>query len=100
VQGNISSLQAGIDSTVKSLNTGFDDPTAASAATPTDYSWEGTGEAWVNRRFERRVKPGPSIYDLSEEIAKLKRQLAMPDAGPPRHRRTPRARINKPRIRR
>ena len=98
VQGNISSLQAGIDSTVKSLNTGFDDPAAASS-TPTDYSWEGTGEPWVNRRFERRFKPGPTINELSEEIARLKQQLAMP-ASSPRHRRSPRARINKPRIRR
>ena len=32
VQGNISSLQAGIDSTVKSLNTGFDDPATATVA--------------------------------------------------------------------
>ncbi len=62
VQGNISSLQAGIDSTVKSLNTGFDDPAAATSSTPTDYSWEGTDEPWVNRRFERRFKPGPTIY--------------------------------------
>ena len=103
VQGNISSLQAGIDSTVKSLNTGFDDPAAASssASTSTDYSWEGAGEAWTSRRFERRFKPGPTIHDLSEEIARLKRQLAMPDApGPLRNRRAPRARINKPRIRR
>ena len=100
VQGNISSLQAGIDSTVKSLNTGFDDP-AAARSTPTDYSWEGTGEAWVNRRFERRFKPGPTILELSEEIARLKRQLALPDnPGTSRHRRAPRARINKARIRR
>ena len=100
VQGNISSLQAGIDSTVKGLNTGFDDP-AAAGSTPTDYSWEGTGEAWVNRRFERRFKPGPTISELGEEIARLKRQLAMPESlGASRHRRAPRARINKVRIRR
>ena len=101
VQGNISSLQAGIDSTVKSLNTGFDDPATATSSTPTDYSWEGTGEALVNRRFERRFKPAASIYDLTEEIEKLKRQLAMPETSRyPRHRRGPRARVNKPRIRR
>lgn len=100
VQGNMSSLQAGIDSTVKSLNTGFDDP-AAGTGTPTDHSWDGTGEAWTNRVFPRRFKPGPSIYELTEEIAKLRRQLAMPDAsGPPRHKRVPRARVNKVRIRR
>ncbi len=61
VQGNISSLQSGIDSTVKGLNTGFDDPATASSSPPTDYSWDGTREPWVNRRFERRFKPGPTI---------------------------------------
>ncbi len=99
VQENVSSLQAGIDSTVKSLNTGFDDPAASTTSTPTDYSWEGTGEVWTNRRFERRFKPGPSIYDLNQEIERLKRQLAMPEASP-RHKRAPRARVNKTRIRR
>ena len=99
VQGNISSLQAGIDSTVKSLNTGFSDPAAATSVPPTDYSWDGT--AYVDRVFRRRYKPGPTISELSEEIAKLKRQLAMPDASSaPRHKRAPRARVNKPRIRR
>ncbi len=101
VQQNVSSLQAGFDSTVKDLNTGFDDPAVTNASTPTDYSWEGTGESWSSKRFERRFKPGPSIHDLSEEIARLKRQLAMPDPSvSPRHRRGPRARINKTRIRR
>lgn len=101
VQKNVSDLQAGIDSTVKSLNTGFDDPAAATASPPTDYSWEGSDEAWTSRRFERRFKPAPSIYDLSEEIARLKRQLAMPDTSvQPRHKRGPRARINRTRIRR
>lgn len=105
VQQSVSDLQAGIDSTVKSLNTGFDDPAVSTAGSttlaPADYSWEGTGEAWTNRRFERRFKPGPTIYDLSEEIARLKRQLAMPDTSvQPRHKRGPRARINRTRIRR
>ncbi|HWL73594.1 MAG TPA: hypothetical protein VNQ74_06965, partial [Burkholderiaceae bacterium] len=100
VQGNISSLQARIDSTVKSLNTGFDDPAAATSLPPADYSWEGTHEPWVNRVFERRFKPGPTVHELSEEIARLKRQLALPDTGPARHKRAPRARVNKPRIRR
>ena len=100
VQGNISSLQAGIDSTVTDLNTGFDDPAATSSSPPTDYSWDGTHQPWVNRVFERRFKPAPTISELSEEIARLKRQLALPDTGPTRHKRSPRARVNKIRIRR
>ena len=101
VHENVSSFQAGIDSTVKGLNTGFDDPAAETASAPTDYSWQGAGESWTRQRFERRFKPGPSIYELTEEIAKLKRQLALPDpSGSPRHKRAPRARVNRPRIRR
>lgn len=101
VQQNVTSLQSGIDSTVKSLNTGFDDPAASGASTPTDYAWEGSGDAWVDHRFDRRFKPAPTINDLSEEIARLKRQLGAADPSVrPRHRRGVRARINKPRIRR
>ncbi|MBA2549195.1 MAG: twin-arginine translocase subunit TatB [Burkholderiaceae bacterium] len=101
VQGNMASFQAGIDSTVKSLNTGFDDPAAANASTPADHSWEGTGQTWTNHRFERRFKPGPTVYELAQEIERLKRQLAVPDtSGPLRHKRAPRARINRVRIRR
>ncbi|MDQ3214953.1 MAG: Sec-independent protein translocase protein TatB [Pseudomonadota bacterium] len=101
VQGNMASFQAGIDSTVKSLNTGFDDPAAANASTPTDHSWEGTGQTWSNHRFERRFKPGPTVYELAQEIERLKRQLAVPDtSGSLRHKRAPRARVNKTRIRR
>jgi len=101
VQGNMASFQAGIDSTVKSLNTGFDDPAAANASTPTDHSWEGTEQTWTSHRLERRFKPGPTVYELAQEIERLKRQLAVPDtSGPLRHKRAPRARINRVRIRR
>ena len=66
-----------------------------------DYSWEGAGESWQSQRFRRRYKPGPSIDALSEEIARLKRQLAMPEAqGVARHKYAPRARMSRPRIRR
>jgi hypothetical protein len=51
--------------------------------------------------LQRRYKPGPSVDELSEEIAKLKRQLAMPQTtGVGRHKYSPRARMNRPRIRR
>jgi sec-independent protein translocase protein TatB len=74
----------------------------AAEATPIgDYSWEGAGESWQSHRFDRRYKPGPSIDELAEEIARLKRQLALPDAyAPSRRKYAPRARVNRPRIRR
>ena len=62
---------------------------------------EGAGESWQSHRFRRRYKPGPSIDELSEEIARVKRQLAMPEAqGVARHKYAPRSRMSRPRIRR
>ena len=101
VQGNIASFQSGIDSTVKSLNTGFDDPATATSSTPTDYSWEGTarhGSTGASRSASSPARP-PTTW--RQEIERLKQQLALPNAaGPVRHKRSPRARVNKPRIRR
>jgi sec-independent protein translocase protein TatB len=74
---------------------------APGATSSSDYSWEGADETWRSQRFERRYKPGPSIDELAEEIARLKRQLAMPDAyAASRRKYAPRARVNRPRIRR
>ncbi len=101
VQQNVAGLQTEFDSTVKSLNSGFDNEASASSSSASDYAWESSGDAWVDRRFERRFKPAPSIYDLTQEIARLKQQLALPDSSvQPRHKRGVRARINRPRIRR
>ncbi len=52
--------------------------------------------------FPKRYKPRPSIDDLSLEIERLKRQLALPDGAPSaaRQKFSPRARINRPRVRR
>jgi sec-independent protein translocase protein TatB len=61
----------------------------------------GDTDGWTKTRFERRYKPGPSVDELSDEIDKLKRQLAMPEAaGRSRRKYAPRARVNRPRIRR
>lgn len=110
VQEGVSGLQSGIESTTSALTSGFDDGTGSAGTTatapelatePDAYSWEGAGDSWQSTRFRRRYKPGPSVDELSEEIAKLKRQLAMPEgAGQSRHKYAPRARLNRPRIRR
>jgi sec-independent protein translocase protein TatB len=74
---------------------------ATEATAPGDYTWEGAGESWQSQRFQRRYKPGPSVDELAEEIARLKRQLALPDAYTASRRKyAPRARVNRPRIRR
>jgi len=67
-----------------------------------DYrsAW-GEESSWMPTRFARRYKPGPSVDELGEEIAKLKRQLALPEGrGRASHKYAPRARLNRPRIRR
>lgn len=53
--------------------------------------------------FERRYKPGPSIDQLADELARLRRELALPSAGAPaagRSKYRARARVSRPRIRR
>jgi hypothetical protein len=68
-----------------------------------DAGTEGWGaqDGWTKTRFERRYKPGPSIDELSEEIARLKRQLALPEnSARSRRKFAPRARVSRPRIRR
>lgn len=104
VQQGVSGLQSDLNSTANALSSSLDDSstaTSASTSGASDYSWEGAGDSWQSRRFQRRYKPGPSVDDLSEEINKLKRQLAMPET-PSRGRQkyAPRARMNRPRIRR
>jgi sec-independent protein translocase protein TatB len=104
VKDGVSGIQSDLNSTANALNSGLDSSPATGASSgsgATDYSWEGSGESWQSFRFQRRYRPGPSVDDLSEEIAKLKRQLAMPDAaGAGRRKYAPRSRMNRPRIRR
>ena len=103
MKDSVSGLQSDLNSTANALS-GIDDAstsTESASSAASDYSWEGAGDTWQSRRFQRRYKPGPSVDELSEEIAKLKRQLAMPEtAGVARHKYSPRSRMNRPRIRR
>jgi sec-independent protein translocase protein TatB len=100
LQENVSSLKSGLESTASELNTGVEDPGSAQSTTPEEYSWENV-DPWTKTRFSRRYRPGPSVDELAEEIAKVRRQLALPETtGHPRHKYAPRARLNRPRIRR
>jgi sec-independent protein translocase protein TatB len=109
VQEGVSGLKTDLNATAGALNSTLEDgsaSTSASAASTatsgaSDYSWEGAGDSWQSHRFQRRYKPGPSVDELSEEINKLKRQLAMPETpNRGRQKYAPRARLNRPRIRR
>jgi sec-independent protein translocase protein TatB len=101
VQSSLNEMKSGLAS-LESVSSKPSEGTAAPAeTTPTDYAWEGAGESWQSSVFPKRYKPGPSVDELAEELARLKRQMAMPTAHTGAHRKyAPRARVNRPRIRR
>lgn len=96
------SVQSAVQGAEAELNKAGAELNAAAGTTSTsDYSWEGAGESWQRQVFPKRYKPGPSIDELVEEIARLKRELARPDAyAGTRRKYAPRARVNRPRIHR
>jgi sec-independent protein translocase protein TatB len=100
IQSSVQGLQADLNRAAAELK----NPVQSAAAAPPsgDYAFEDAGEQWHDHRFTRRYKPGPSIDELAEEVTRLKRQLALPDgsAGGTRRKYAPRARVNRPRIRR
>ena len=101
VQSSLSEVGKDLTSLESELgkSAGSADPSAEAA--PTDYAWEGAGETWQSSVFPKRYKPGPSVDELAEELARLKRTMALPAAHSGTHRKyAPRARVNRPRIRR
>ena len=102
VKSGFTELQADLNKAAAEMTSAGGTASAGDAPLDsTDYSWEGAGESWERRTFSRRYKAGPSVDDLAEEIARLKRELAMPDSHSAARRKfAPRARLNRPRIRR
>jgi sec-independent protein translocase protein TatB len=100
IQSSVQGLQADLSRATADLQ----NPLQTNAAAPppsSDYAFEDAGDQWRSHTFSRRYKPGPSIDDLAEEVARLKRGLAVPDAyGGTRRKYAPRARVKRPRIRR
>jgi sec-independent protein translocase protein TatB len=96
----VTSEVKGIESSVGSVTSGSTEGLSSLGTDNYTDSWDDKNK-WTPTRFSRRYKPGPSIDELSDEIAKLKRQLAMPETlGRSRHKYAPRAHLNRPRIRR
>ncbi|UCG96771.1 MAG: twin-arginine translocase subunit TatB [Burkholderiales bacterium] len=94
-----------VNSDLASLETAAGGPAGSTAGpgedAPDGYAWEGTGESWRSSVFPKRYRPGPSVDELAEELARLKRQMALPSAHAGTSRKyAPRARVNRPRIRR
>jgi sec-independent protein translocase protein TatB len=100
LQSSVQGLQTDLNRMASDLNNPVDANAPAIASDP--YAFESTGDQWRSHTFSKRYKPGPSIDDLAEEVARLKRELAMPDvhASGSRRKYAPRARVNRPRIRR
>lgn len=102
VRSELSSLgSASSGASSSTSTTGATDTDASGSAASTDYAWEGAGETWQRSVFPKRYKPGPSVDELAEELARLKRQMSLPAAHAGTQRKyAPRARVNRPRIRR
>jgi sec-independent protein translocase protein TatB len=64
-------------------------------------SWAG-GPPEPPSNFPKRYRPRPTIDDLTQEIDRLKRQMALPGGAPgaARQKFAPRARVNRVRVRR
>ena len=101
VQSSLNEVSTGIASIEAEVGKGGGSAAIPGEAAPAGYAWEGAGETWRSSVFPKRYKPGPSVDELAEELARLKRQMAMPSAHAGTHRKyAPRARVNRPRIRR
>ena len=107
VQEGVSGLKSDLDSTATALNSGLE--TSSSSVDLAGVGLElgrlsrGKAPARAGSRTGSAgaTSPGPASMTLSEEIARLKRQLAMPETqGVARHKYAPRSRMSRPRIRR
>lgn len=98
LQSSVQGLQSDLNRAAADIAT----PVAEVAAgASSDDAFEGATEHWASRTFPRRYKAGPSVDELAEEVARLKRQLALPDAyAPVKRKYAPRSRVSRPRIRR
>jgi sec-independent protein translocase protein TatB len=101
VQSSLNEVRSGLASLESAGSKPSETAAKPAEAGSTEYAWEGAGESWQSSVFPKRYKPGPSVDELAEELARLKRQMAMPTAHTGTHRKyAPRARVNRPRIRR
>jgi len=101
VKSSLTEVQSDIRSLESDLNKSSGAGGASMESTSSEYAWEGGGETWRQSIFPKRYKPGPSVDELAEELARLKRTMALPAAHSGTHRKyAPRARVNRPRIRR
>lgn len=94
------SVQDAVKGAGADLNKVAEQLDSAMAATDKVTAWEAPSQSWERQIFPRRYRAGPSVDELAEEIARLKRELALPDAYSMRRKYAPRGRSSRPRIRR
>jgi sec-independent protein translocase protein TatB len=91
--------EASLTKTAEELNAAVE--STSESASPGANLWETTDNSWERQIFPKRYKPGPSVDELAEEVARLKREMALPDSYTGTRRKyAPRGRSNRPRIRR
>ena len=101
VQASLNEVRSDLSSLESEVSRSGEAASSTADAPGGDYSWEGGGDSWQRNVFPKRYKPGPSVDELAEELSRLKRQMALPSAHAGTQRKyAPRARINRPRIRR
>jgi|SRR5450631_570997 len=100
-QAGARSVETAVQGAVAGVRADVDKAGADMMAPLGDNSWSGGPQA-PPLSFHRRYRPRPSVDDLSQEIERLKRQLALPNARASlsRQKFAPRARISRPRVRR
>ena len=97
---------AAIDSTLReagsSLEQAVQDANSAvttTGAAPVHSVPAWSGSSWGSHRFRLRVRPGPSLNELTEVVEQLRSRMTLPTTGRlGRNRYAPRARVNRPRI--
>jgi sec-independent protein translocase protein TatB len=101
VQSSLNEVRSDLTSLEAEIGKGSGSASTTSETPAADYAWEGADETWQRSVFPKRYKPGPSVDELAEELTRLKRQMALPSAHSGTQRKyAPRARVNRPRIRR
>lgn len=100
LQSSMQGLQSDLNQAAADLNKPAD--VSATSTSSDAYAFEQTDRAWNSHTFSKRYKPGLSIDDLAEEVARLKRELALPElhVSGSKRKYAPRARVSRPRIRR
>jgi sec-independent protein translocase protein TatB len=99
---------ASIDSSFRQVATSLNEAAqqasgevSAASAPPAASEPSWSAEGWASHRFRTRRRAAVSFDDLTQAVDQLRGRMAMPETGRfAKNRYAPRARVNRPRIRR